>query len=197
MAGFVYSQTNDRLWRKNRQTQSGSSCVGRDINRNWPYQWDVSGGSDPNPCGQTYRGAAPGDSTEISGLIATLEDIQAQQSIKLYMDWHSYSELFMWRTFSSQLVLKCRRGHEQTCANNTRAYTFVQPMDSIATLSPATTLSSHGSHKAWLPRWPSLLVQSMSRGLSALPVSWLIILYPLSRTQWCFVSTKPVRCARK
>ena len=31
--GFVYSQTTDRLWRKNRQTVSGNSCVGRDINR--------------------------------------------------------------------------------------------------------------------------------------------------------------------
>jgi carboxypeptidase A2 len=31
--GFVYTQTTDRLWRKNRQTVSSSSCVGRDINR--------------------------------------------------------------------------------------------------------------------------------------------------------------------
>lgn len=31
--GFVYSQTTDRLWRKNRQTVSTSTCVGRDINR--------------------------------------------------------------------------------------------------------------------------------------------------------------------
>jgi murein tripeptide amidase MpaA len=31
--GFVYTQTNDRLWRKNRQTVSGNTCVGRDINR--------------------------------------------------------------------------------------------------------------------------------------------------------------------
>lgn len=27
-AGFVYSQTTDRLWRKNRQTQTGTRCVG-------------------------------------------------------------------------------------------------------------------------------------------------------------------------
>lgn len=42
--GFVYTQTNDRMWRKNRSpAPSGSSCVGIDENRNWPYQWDVSG----------------------------------------------------------------------------------------------------------------------------------------------------------
>lgn len=38
--GFSYTQTNDRLWRKNRSAApSGSSCLGTDINRNWPYQW--------------------------------------------------------------------------------------------------------------------------------------------------------------
>lgn len=42
--GFVYSQTNDRMWRKNRsKAPSGSSCLGTDINRNWPYKWDVPG----------------------------------------------------------------------------------------------------------------------------------------------------------
>jgi murein tripeptide amidase MpaA len=54
--GFVYSQTTDRLWRKNRQTVSGNSCVGRDINRNWPYQWSVTGGASTNPCSETYKG---------------------------------------------------------------------------------------------------------------------------------------------
>lgn len=54
--GFVYSQTTDRLWRKNRQTVSGNSCVGRDINRNWPYQWSATGGASTDPCSETYKG---------------------------------------------------------------------------------------------------------------------------------------------
>lgn len=37
--GFVYTQTTNRLWRKNRSAApSGSSCLGTDINRNWSYQ---------------------------------------------------------------------------------------------------------------------------------------------------------------
>uniref|UniRef100_A0A8H7TW20 Peptidase M14 domain-containing protein n=1 Tax=Bionectria ochroleuca TaxID=29856 RepID=A0A8H7TW20_BIOOC len=44
--GFVYTST-ERLWRKNRQTRSGVSCVGTDINRNWPYQWTGSGSPPP------------------------------------------------------------------------------------------------------------------------------------------------------
>lgn len=106
VAGFVYSQTNDRLWRKNRQTQNGSTCVGRDINRNWPYQWNISGGSSPNPCGETYRGQAPGDSAEIPGLVAKLQEIQAQQGIKLYIDWHSYSQLFLSRMFPPRHMIE-------------------------------------------------------------------------------------------
>ncbi|KAI0166192.1 zinc carboxypeptidase [Xylariaceae sp. FL1272] len=43
--GFVYSQIKDRFWRKNRQTRSGETDVGTDLNRNWPYQWDVKGSS--------------------------------------------------------------------------------------------------------------------------------------------------------
>lgn len=59
--GFVYTQTNDRLWRKNRSAApSGSSCLGTDINRNWPYKWDVPGGSSTDPCDQTYRGRTAG-----------------------------------------------------------------------------------------------------------------------------------------
>lgn len=54
--GFVYTQTNTRLWRKNRQAASGSSCVGTDINRNWAVGWNVAGGSSTNPCDETYRG---------------------------------------------------------------------------------------------------------------------------------------------
>lgn len=35
--GFAYSQTTDRMWRKNRQTTPSASCVGRDINRKFPH----------------------------------------------------------------------------------------------------------------------------------------------------------------
>jgi hypothetical protein len=40
--GFVYSQTRNRMWRKNRQAQPGTSCIGRDLNRNWDVHWDDS-----------------------------------------------------------------------------------------------------------------------------------------------------------
>lgn len=96
--GFVYSQTTDRLWRKNRQTLSGSRCIGVDVNRNWPYQWDVAGGASTDPCEGDYRGAAAGDAAEMAGLVSTLQKIQQQQGVKLYIDWHSYGQLVLTRT---------------------------------------------------------------------------------------------------
>jgi len=101
--GFVYSQTTDRLWRKNRQTVSGNSCVGRDINRkhtfclfvstmltrsqgNWPYKWEVAGGASTNPCSETYKGVAAGDSPENLGLRTQINALRASRGISLYLD---------------------------------------------------------------------------------------------------------------
>jgi hypothetical protein len=97
MPGFIYTQTTDRMWRKNRQSTPGSSCIGHDINRNWPYQWAVSGGASTNPCAEDFKGKAEGDAPETAVLSAWLKKTKAAQGIKLYIDWHSYSQLFMTR----------------------------------------------------------------------------------------------------
>lgn len=99
--GFVYTQTNDRLWRKNRQPRptTNSTCIGTDGNRNWKFEWDAQppeGGSTPDPCGQTYRGLAPGDTPEnqaLDGLSAQLANRGA--GIRSFIDFHSYSQLIL------------------------------------------------------------------------------------------------------
>ncbi|EKG18003.1 Peptidase M14 carboxypeptidase A [Macrophomina phaseolina MS6] len=93
--GFVYTQTNTRLWRKNRQPASGSSCIGTDINRNWATGWSVAGGSSTNPCDETYRGSAALSAPETAGLAAFSRAVRDRQGVKMYMDWHSYSQLWM------------------------------------------------------------------------------------------------------
>jgi murein tripeptide amidase MpaA len=93
--GFVYTQTTDRLWRKNRQVTSGSSCVGRDINRNWPFAWDTVGGSSREPCAQDYRGVKQGDAPETESLMAHLREVRDRQGLKLFIDFHSYAQVFM------------------------------------------------------------------------------------------------------
>ena len=97
--GFLYTQSNDRLWRKNRQTNSGSTCLGRDINRNWPYKWSTPGGASTNPCAEDFKGGTEGDSPEAGALAVWLKDIKKKQGLKLFVDYHSYSQLFMTRRF--------------------------------------------------------------------------------------------------
>lgn len=94
--GFLFTQTSNRMWRKNRQRTSGNSCLGHDINRNWPYKWDGPGSS-TNPCAEDYRGESAGDAPETKALSDFLKQVKGSQGLKLYIDWHSYSQLFMTR----------------------------------------------------------------------------------------------------
>ncbi|KAF1998949.1 hypothetical protein P154DRAFT_535833 [Amniculicola lignicola CBS 123094] len=94
--GFAYTQTTDRMWRKNRQTTPSTSCVGRDINRNWPNQWSQRGGASTSPCAEDYKGPSAGDGVETKVLKAQLDSIAADKGVKLYMDIHSYSQLWMY-----------------------------------------------------------------------------------------------------
>ena len=43
--GYRYSYTSERYWRKNRNTNGGSSCKGVDLNRNYDIQWGLFGTS--------------------------------------------------------------------------------------------------------------------------------------------------------
>ncbi|KAI6379384.1 hypothetical protein MCOR25_001972 [Pyricularia grisea] len=94
--GFLYTQTNDRLWRKNRQSRSGQSCVGTDNNRNWPYGWSKTGGASTSPCAETYKGLAAGDTPENTGLISQINTLRSGRGISLYIDFHSYGQYILW-----------------------------------------------------------------------------------------------------
>ncbi|KAF4445460.1 carboxypeptidase A4 [Fusarium austroafricanum] len=94
--GFVYTQTTNRLWRKNRQTVSGSSCVGRDINRNWPYKWELTGGASTNPCDETYKGQSAGDSPENKAIRGQIDSLAAGKGVTFYVDFHSYGQYILW-----------------------------------------------------------------------------------------------------
>ncbi|KAM0304161.1 hypothetical protein ACHAPM_002233 [Fusarium culmorum] len=94
--GFVYTQTTNRLWRKNRQTVSGSTCVGRDVNRNWPYKWELTGGASTNPCDETFKGRAAGDSPELKAIVGQIDSLAAGRGISFYVDFHSYGQYILW-----------------------------------------------------------------------------------------------------
>lgn len=89
--GYEYTWTNERLWRKNRRVNGGTSYRGVDLNRNWGNHWGGSGSSS-SPSSDTYRGTAPFSEPEtksVSDYILTFPNIVGG------IDIHSYSQLVL------------------------------------------------------------------------------------------------------
>ncbi|KAF2029277.1 carboxypeptidase-like protein A4 precursor [Setomelanomma holmii] len=76
-----------------------TTCLGTDGNRNWKFEWDAEppeGGSTPDPCGQTYRGLAPGDTPENQVLDALSAKLAATGAgIRSFIYFHSYGQLVL------------------------------------------------------------------------------------------------------
>ncbi|MCK6483806.1 MAG: hypothetical protein HUU22_06365 [Phycisphaerae bacterium] len=89
--GFVYTHTNNRLWRKNRR-DNGNGTFGVDINRNWGEGWGGPGSSG-TPSNDTFRGTAPFSEPETA---AMRDFLLAHPNIRAYNDIHSYSQLILW-----------------------------------------------------------------------------------------------------
>jgi carboxypeptidase T len=85
-------------WRKNRQPNSGSSNVGTDLNRNWPYEWGCCGGSSGSTSSETYRGPSAGSAPEVRNVVNFVNSrvVGGVQQIKTAIDFHTYSELVLW-----------------------------------------------------------------------------------------------------
>jgi len=80
--GYEYNRmTNPNgggLWRKNRRVNTGGSCVGVDLNRNYGYLWQngaTSSCSSTNLCSDTYRGASAFSESESIAIRNFLVDI--------------------------------------------------------------------------------------------------------------------------
>ncbi|OTB00511.1 hypothetical protein M426DRAFT_267613 [Hypoxylon sp. CI-4A] len=92
--GFVYTQTDYRLWRKNRQTRENTTEIGTDINRNWSVGFGGDGSS-ADPGSETFSGYQPGDAPETAALMEFAQGLAADKGIKLYIDWHSYAQTIL------------------------------------------------------------------------------------------------------
>ena len=94
LTGFVYTQSTDRLWRKNREPRLNATCIGTDLNRNWAYKWGVSPGASPDPCSESFQGLSAGDTAENIAVSSLSDKIAASspQGIRSYVDLHSYGQ---------------------------------------------------------------------------------------------------------
>eukprot|EP00039_Didymoeca_costata_P031543 m.35215 g.35215 ORF g.35215 m.35215 type:complete len:436 (-) comp8858_c0_seq1:57-1364(-) len=89
--GYAYTWNGDRLWRKNRQPNAGSNCMGTDLNRNYDERWGESGGS-TNPCSDTYWGTGPWSAPETA---QTSEYFTKNAPIIGAIDNHAYGQIFL------------------------------------------------------------------------------------------------------
>jgi len=90
--GYNYAHTSDRLWRKNRQSASGSSCIGTDLNRNYGYGFGGEGSS-PNPCSETYHGGRAFSSPEVAAQRDYLSSYASR--MVAFVDIHAYGGMWM------------------------------------------------------------------------------------------------------
>ncbi|XP_033123555.1 carboxypeptidase A2-like [Anneissia japonica] len=91
---FTWAENGDRLWRKTRSINQGTSCKGTDPNRNWDYKWGGEGAS-TWACSLTYRGSGPHSEVEIKAVTDYLMKVKKTQDVRVFVDWHSYSQLWL------------------------------------------------------------------------------------------------------
>uniref|UniRef100_A0A8D2Q6U2 Peptidase M14 domain-containing protein n=1 Tax=Varanus komodoensis TaxID=61221 RepID=A0A8D2Q6U2_VARKO len=87
--GYIWTWTQDRMWRKNRDNKTNSDCIGTDLNRNFNASW---GGTYYMPS-KIYCGASAESEPETKAVANFIRDHLA--SIKGYISFHSYSQLLL------------------------------------------------------------------------------------------------------
>ncbi|XP_069474419.1 mast cell carboxypeptidase A-like [Ambystoma mexicanum] len=89
--GYVFSWTQDRMWRKNRSENPNSTCIGTDLNRNFAKGWELESSNDE--CSEIYPGARPESELEIQAVTAFIRD--NIHSLKGYISVHAFSQLLL------------------------------------------------------------------------------------------------------
>ncbi|KAK2005770.1 zinc carboxypeptidase [Colletotrichum eremochloae] len=93
--GVTYDQSSGSLWRKNRNTRSGSSgsSIGVDINRNFDFLWNFKKYFDASeapastsPSSETFAGTAAASEPETKNLVSVYDSFP---NIRWFMDIHS------------------------------------------------------------------------------------------------------------
>ncbi|XP_046890756.1 carboxypeptidase A1-like [Hypomesus transpacificus] len=90
--GFFYTHNSNRMWRKTRQPNSGSSCVGVDPNRNWDAGFEGPGSS-KNPCSETYSGRSAHSESEVKSIV---DFVKAHGNMKAFVSIHAYSQMLLY-----------------------------------------------------------------------------------------------------
>ncbi|XP_067653161.1 zinc carboxypeptidase-like [Haliotis asinina] len=93
--GYAYTYSNDRLWRKNRNTCSSIFGRGVDLNRNWDAFFG-GGGASSSCFSDTYHGSSAFSEAETRNIRDWVASIQANEGpISAYLSVHAYSQYLL------------------------------------------------------------------------------------------------------
>ncbi|XP_069720597.1 carboxypeptidase A2-like [Phaenicophaeus curvirostris] len=90
--GYVFTHTQNRMWRKTRSKNRRSLCIGVDPNRNWDAGFGGPGASS-NPCSDSYHGPSANSEVEVRSIV---DFIKNHGNIQAFLTLHSYSQLLMY-----------------------------------------------------------------------------------------------------
>jgi len=108
--GYVYVETADPMWRKNRK-DNGNGCYGVDLNRNFGYMWGYNNiGSSPDPCSNLYRGTDAFSELETQ----TVRDYCNGHNFIICNNYHSY-----WNVIFTPWGYVLEQSPDSTIFNNT------------------------------------------------------------------------------
>lgn len=87
-----------RNWRKNRQPTPGSSSIGTDVNRNYPYRWGCCGGASATPSSSRFRGPEALSTPEATAFTDFVRSrvIGGRQQIRAAISFHTTGRLVMY-----------------------------------------------------------------------------------------------------
>jgi len=89
--GYEYTRSNDRMWRKNTVANPGSSCIGVDLNRNFPEGYGV--GASRDPCSEVFQGSHPFSEAESRAL---RDYLQSLTQVKAAISVHSFGSVLIY-----------------------------------------------------------------------------------------------------
>jgi murein tripeptide amidase MpaA len=150
--GVAYDQSTGSLWRKNRNTRSGSSgsSVGVDLNRNFDFVWNFkkyfASGESPastSPSSETFYGSAAASESETKNHVSVYESFP---NIRWFMDIHSAAGdiLYNWgddedqTTSSTMNFLNAAYDGKRGPVGDTQYKEYIPSADSTAIKSVAS-----------------------------------------------------------
>lgn len=108
--GYAYTWTGSRMWRKNRVVNSGSQCLGVDLNRNFDAKWSGAGASG-NACAENYYGPSMFSENESSAQRDYLAPFMENNTLKAFLTFHSYGQYILY-PYSYDYLSKPSNGAE-------------------------------------------------------------------------------------